>query len=488
LTGQEAATYTTVVAYEHISKELYVANQIGALARPLRVAIVGAGPSGFYAAGALLQQKTVAVSIDLFERLPTPHGLVRYGVAPDHQKIKSVSKVFDRIAADPRIRFFGNVEFGRDLTHTDLRRHFDQIVYAVGAQTDRKLEIPGEELLGSLSATEFVAWYNGHPDYADLPVSLDCNSAVVVGVGNVALDVARILARSVDELAATDITDYALNTLAQSRIQDIHVLARRGPAQVKFSPLEIKEFADLACADVIVDPAELALDPYSAAGLAVDAEAQRNLEQLRAFAVSGATGKPRRVHFRFLVSPVEIIGEAGRVTAIRIEKNELHETADGLLHARGTGQYATIPAGLVLRSVGYKGTPLPGVAYDARRGTIPNKAGRLVHPETGEIIAGEYVVGWAKRGPTGVIGTNKADAAETIAQMLADVPALPANSQTEPALVDALLAERKLRYVTIEDWRTLDQHETASGAIRGKPRVKFVRIQEMLEALSTPWG
>jgi ferredoxin--NADP+ reductase len=461
-----------------------VANQIGSLARPLRVAIVGAGPSGFYTAGALLQQKAVAVSIDLFERLPTPHGLVRYGVAPDHQKIKTVSKLFERIAADPRLRFFGNVEFGRDLTHADLRRHFDQIVYAVGAQADRKLEIPGEDLLGSLSATEFVAWYNGHPDYADLSVNLNCDSAVVVGVGNVALDVARILARSVEELAPTDITDYALDALAQSRIRDIYVLARRGPGQVKFSPLEIKEFADLACADVIVDPAELALDARSAADLAADAEAQRNLEQLRTFAERGATGKPRRVHFRFLVSPVEILGDDGKVTAVRIEKNELREAAGGLLHARGIGQFATIPAGLVLRSVGYKGTPLPGVPYDARRGAIPNEAGRLIHPETGEVMPGEYVVGWAKRGPIGVIGTNKPDAAETVVQMLADVPTLAAKPETEPLLIDALLAERRLRYVTIEDWRVVDQHETANGALRGKPRVKLVHIEEILEARS----
>jgi ferredoxin--NADP+ reductase len=437
-------------ASKQVSKELCVANQIGTRTRPLRIAIVGAGPSGFYAAGALLQQKNVAVSIDLFERLPTPHGLVRYGVAPDHQKIKTVSKVFDRIATDPRLRFFGNVEFGRDLTHDDLRRHFDQILYAVGAQADRKLEIPGEELLGSLSATEFVAWYNGHPDYTNLSINLRCSSAVVVGVGNVALDVARILARSVEELAATDIADYALDALTQSCIEDIYVLARRGPVQVKFSPIEIREFADLACADVIVDPTELALDPRSATDLAADPEAQRNLEQLRIFAERGVTGRPRRVHFRFLVSPVEILGEHGSVAAIRIEKNELRESAGGSLNAHGIGQFATIPAGLVLRSVGYKGTPLPGVAYDARRGTISNEAGRVLHPETGEIVQGEYVVGWAKRGPTGVIGTNKPDAAETVAQMLADVAALPAKPQTDPAQIDVLLAERRLRYVKIE--------------------------------------
>lgn len=458
-------------------------SQLGTVERPLRVAIIGAGPAGFYAAGALLQQKEVSASVDMFDRLPTPHGLVRYGVAPDHQKIKSVAKLYDRTAADPRFRFFGNVDFGKDITHADLHRHYDQILYAVGAQSDRKLNILGEELMGSFSATEFVAWYNGHPDFADLEFDLSGEVAVVVGVGNVAMDVARILARSIDELSATDITDYALEKLAQSQIKDIYVLSRRGPAQVKFTPPEIKEFGELAIADVVVNGDELALDPLSAAEAAASTETQRNVEHLRDYAARALTNKPRRVHFRFLVSPVEILGEDGKVSAVRLEKNRLRADANGNLSAEGTGKFETIPAGLVLRSVGYKGIPLEDVPYDQRNGTIPNEQGRVKDPESGKVIAGEYVVGWAKRGPTGVIGTNKPDAGETVAMMLADLPTTPPAANPNPAAIDALLEERQLNFVTIEGWRILDQLEVESGQAQGKPRVKFTRIQEMLETL-----
>jgi ferredoxin--NADP+ reductase len=465
-------------------EENVVTNRIGSVERPLRVAIIGAGPAGFYAAGSLLQQKDAVVSVDMFDRLPTPHGLVRYGVAPDHQKIKAVSKAYDRTAMHPRFRFFGNINFGKDITHADLRRHYDQIIYAVGAQADRKLNIRGENLAGSLSATEFVAWYNGHPDYADLEIDLNCESAVVVGVGNVAMDVARILARSADELQTTDLVDPALEKLATSRIKDIYVLSRRGPAQVKFTPAEIKEFGELENADVVVNPSELELDPNSAAEVATNTEARKNIEHLREYAARELTGKPRRVHFRFLVSPVEIIGENGKVTAVRVEKNELRLDETGNLNAHGTGQFETIPAGLVLRSVGYKGIPLADVPYDTRTGIIPNVDGRVKDPETGARLIGEYVVGWAKRGPTGVIGTNKPDSAETVQRMLEDIPSLPPAAEPDPAAIDALLEERKLHFVTIDHWHMLDQIEMMTGAARGKPRVKFIRVQDMLEALN----
>lgn len=457
--------------------------RLGTAERPLRVAIIGAGPSGFYAAGALLQQKEVQVLVDMFDRLPTPYGLVRYGVAPDHPKIKSVTKVYERTTANPHFRFYGNVDFGKDITHTDLRRHYDQIVYAVGAQSDRKLAIPGEELAGSLSATEFVAWYNGHPDFADLELDLNCEAAVVVGVGNVAMDVARILAKSVDELRDTDITDYALEKLATSQIKDIYVLSRRGPAQVKFTPPEIREFGELTVADVVVNKTELDLDPLSAAEAAESTETQRNLEHLHEYAGRELTGKPRRVHFRFLVSPVELLGQEGRVSAVRIEKNELCADETGYLNAHGIGEFETIPAGLVLRSVGYKGIPLEDVPYDQRRGTIPNTQGRVKDPATGDVLVGEYVVGWAKRGPSGVIGTNKPDAAETVQTMLADLPHTPPAPQADPLAIDGLLEERQLEFVTIEGWRLLDQLEVANGKAQGKPRVKFTRIQDMLAAL-----
>jgi ferredoxin--NADP+ reductase len=447
------------------------------------VAIIGAGPAGFYAAGALFQQKNVQLTIDMFDRLPAPHGLVRYGVAPDHQKIKAVAKVYDRTAADPRFRFFGNVQFGKDMTHEDLRRYYDQIIYAVGAQMDRRLGIPGEELAGSLSAAEFVAWYNAHPDSTDLTIDLNCESAVVVGVGNVAMDVARILAKTVAELAGTDITDYALEKLATSQIKDIYILARRGPAQAKFTPPELKEFGELAHADVVVSAAELELDPHSVAEVAADPETQRNLALLREYASRSLSGKPRRVHFRFLVSPVEIIGETGQVTAVRIEKNELRADANGNLNAHGSGAYEIIPAGLVLRSVGYIGTPLPGVPFDKRRATIPNQQGRVSDPTTGQVVPGEYVVGWAKRGATGVIGTNRPDASETVQHMIADLAQLQPAAVPDPEAIDALLYERQVPFVSSSDWRILDEIELATGAARGKPRVKFTRVQEMLEAM-----
>lgn len=458
-------------------------NQLGTADRPLRVAIIGAGPSGFYAAGALLQQKEIIVTVDMFDRLPTPYGLVRYGVAPDHQKIKSVTKIYERTAADPRFRFYGNVNFGVDITHADLRQHYDQIIYAVGAQSDRKLNIPGEELQGSLSATEFVAWYNGHPDFVDLALDLSCETAVVVGVGNVAMDVARVLAKSVDELKDTDIADHALAVLADSNVKDIYVLSRRGPAQAKFTPPEIKEFGELAIADVIVDPADLELDPASAAEAESTSTTARNLEHLREFSTRVPTGKERRVHFAFLVSPVELVGDEGKVAAVRIEKNRLAADATGYLNSEGIGEFETIPAGLVLRSVGYKGIPLDDVPYDKRRGTIPNDQGRVKNPESGEHLRGEYVVGWAKRGPSGVIGTNKPDAIETVKMMLADLPNVDPAPNPDPTAIDALLEERKLNFVTIEGWHILDRLEVAKGAEQGRPRVKFTRIQEMLAAL-----
>jgi ferredoxin/flavodoxin---NADP+ reductase len=461
-----------------------VAEQLKTPPRSVRVAIIGAGPAGFYAAGALLQQNDVPVTIDLFEQLPAPYGLVRYGVAPDHQKIKAVTKVFDRTAADSRFRFWGNVRFGVDLTHADLRRHYDQIVYAVGAQADRKLNIPGEDLAGSLSATEFVAWYNGHPAFIDLPVDLRVESAVVIGVGNVAMDVARILARTPAELAPTDITELALQQLAASTLTEIHLVARRGPAQVKFTPTELKELGELADADLVVDPAALQLDPVSAAQLATDAEGLRNLEHLHHFAQRPLTGKRRCIHFHFLASPVELLGQNGRVTAVRIEQNDLQADQQGNLRSYGTGVFHTLPAQLVLRAVGYASTALPGVPFDARAGLIPNQAGRVIDPQTGQVVPGEYVVGWAKRGPTGVIGTNKPDAVETVQQMLADVARLPGAPVADPAALATLLRTRQVQFVDFAQWRKLDALEQANGAAAGQPRRKFIRVPEMLAQLA----
>ena len=462
-----------------------MSTELGSQNRPLRVAIIGAGPSGFYAAGGLLQQTEVVVTVDMFDRLPAPYGLVRYGVAPDHQKIKSVTRIFDRTASSPRFRFFGNIDFGTDITHADLKQHYDQIIYAVGAQSDRKLNIPGEDLHNSLSATEFVAWYNGHPFFSDLDIDLACETAVVVGVGNVAMDVARILAKSVDELKITDISDQALDRLKQSRVKDIYVLSRRGPAQAKFTNPEIRELGELEDADVVVLPEELELDPASEQEIANDPRAARNLETLREFAERDLTGKPKRLHLRFLVSPVELLpDDDGNVSSIRIERNELRAGESGYLNAVGLGIFEELPACLALRSVGYKGIALEDVPYDQRSGTIPNREGRVFDPESDQRLAGEYVVGWAKRGPWGVIGTNKPDALETVSRMLEDIPTTPLAPIPDPAAIDGILEQRQLQTVSIDAWRILDRIETAKGAKQGRPRVKFTHVQEMLEALN----
>ena len=460
-----------------------MSTQLGSAERPARVAIIGSGPSGFYAAGALLGQKALTITVDMFDRLPTPFGLVRYGVAPDHQKIKSVAKLFERTAASPDFRFFGNVQFGRDISHADLHRYYDQIVYAVGAQSDRRLDIPGEDLRGSISATEFVAWYNGHPDYTDLDIDLSCTGVVVVGVGNVAIDVARILAKSVAELRETDIADYALAKLAHSQVTDIYVLARRGPAQVKFTPPEFKEFGELAEADVVVDAAQLELDADSAAVVASDSILQRNLVCLHEFAERPLSGKPKRVYFQFLRSPVAILGADDRVTQVRVEINRLEKTATGYIASVGTGEFETIQAGLVLRSVGYRGLPMADVPYDERSGVIPNRQGRVIQPSTGKAVCGEYVVGWAKRGASGVIGTNKPDANETVELMIADLPTTPAAAEPNPQAVVELLQQRNIRYITLEEWQHLDSMETEAGEQQGRPRVKITSVDEMLDAL-----
>ena len=481
--------------------------ELGSSSRPVRVAIIGAGPSGFYAAGALLQQKDAHVTIDVFDRLPTPYGLVRYGVAPDHQKIKSVTRIYERTMKDSRVRYFGNVNLGTDISHVDLKAHYDQIIYAVGAQSDRKLDIPGEDLEGSFSATEFVAWYNGHPDFRHYEFDLTVESVAVIGVGNVAMDVTRILAKSVDELKTTDITDYALEELRESKVRRIHIFARRGPVQAKFTNPEIKELGELEVADVIVNPADLALDEASRAELAEDRTAQRNMETLHELAERGSTGKPKQIVFHFLRSPTEISGSGGAVSAMMTEKNALYATETGYLSCRGTGAYKEFDVGLVFRSIGYRGVPIPGVPFYDRWGIIPNEKGRVTAEHGGSVVPGEYTVGWAKRGPTGVIGTNKPDAVETVKMMMEDVKsaaittgaatsavASAANGQQSPqpdahdARVNdivALLRDRGADFVSFADWRILEQIENERGAQRGRPRVKVTDVEEMLRLIRT---
>jgi ferredoxin--NADP+ reductase len=446
----------------------------------LRIAVVGSGPAGFYAAGALLDAD-VRFEVDMIERLPTPWGLVRLGVAPDHPKLKTVSRAFERIALKPGFRFFGNVEVGRDLTHQDLTQLYDAVIYAFGAQSDRRLGIPGEELPGSWSATELVAWYNGHPDFQELEFDLNVERAVVIGNGNVALDVARMLALTPEELAPTDTTDPAIEAIGASTISDIVVVGRRGPAQASWTTQELKELGELAGADVVVDPAELVLDPQSEASLEHDTNSRRNMEVLRDFAAREPTGKPVTVRLRFLASPVAIHGD-DRVESIDLVRNRLEEQ-DGRLVAVLTNERETLDCGLVFRSVGYRGVGLPELPVEERRGTIRNELGRVVDTD-GRHVAQSYCAGWIKRGPTGIIGTNKKDATETVAQLLEDVQAGRVSHREEvtPDAVEALLAERDTRAVMYLGWTSIDELERAAGEKLGRPRVKLRTWDELLEA------
>lgn len=451
--------------------------------RPLCVAVVGSGPSGLYAADALLKTAGLTVRVDVFDRLPTPYGLVRLGVAPDHQKIKAVVAVYDKLLADPRVRFFGNVKLGKDLTVEDLRTRYDQIVYAVGCESDRKMGIPGEDLKGSFSATEFVGWYNGHPDHRDKQFDLSCEAAAVVGIGNVAIDVVRILAQDPEVLAKTDIAAHAVEALRKSKIKRVYLLGRRGPVQAAFSPKEIEELGEVQRADLVVAQDELALDPVSQAGLS-DAEAKKNYEYLSEAAHRGAGAKAHKIFARFCVSPVELIGKDGKVAALKIERNALEPDGKGSVKAKGTGKFETLEGvGLVFRSVGYRGIPTPGVPFDEKAGRIANEAGRIMN---GAVVTGEYAVGWAKRGPSGLIGTNKADSVATVANMLADLKDGKLLKPSDVALeaTPKLLASKGVKAVTFAQWKELDKLELANGKKAGKIREKFTRVEEMVSALS----
>jgi ferredoxin/flavodoxin---NADP+ reductase len=431
----------------------------------LRVAVVGSGPAGFYAAGALLAAD-LPVEVDLIERLPTPWGLVRLGVAPDHPKIKSVSRAFERIALQPGFRFLGNVEVGRDVQHAELLDLYDAVVYAVGAQSDRRMGIPGEDLPGSWAATEFVAWYNGHPDFQHLEFDLSGERAVVIGNGNVAVDVARMLALTPEELAPTDTTDAAIEAFVSAGIREIVMVGRRGPAEAAFTTPELQELGELAGADVIVDPADLeGAEP-------TDTNSERNLTVLREYAAREPEGKPKRLLLRFLASPVEISG-ADRVEAIELVRNRLVTDESGTRRAVATGERETLSCGIVFRSVGYRGVALPGVPFDEETGTIPNDRGR--------VSPGLYVAGWIKRGPSGVIGTNKKDATETVELLLEDFREAPRKDLSADE-VEGLLLERGVRLVVYEGWTSIDDVERAAGEKLGRPRIKLCTWDELLDA------
>jgi len=461
-------------------------NRAGTSDRPLRVAVIGSGPAGFYTVQYLLQSGAGGVTVDLYDSLPTPFGLVRHGVAPDHPKIKSVTNVYHKLASRPDVRFFGNVEYGKDLSLAEFRSMYHQVVLCTGAQSDRRLGIPGEDLAGSHSATEFVAWFNGHPDYAGLDFDLGCRSAVVVGAGNVAVDVARILCRTPAELEATDMADYAVEALRQSKIREVHLVGRRGPLQAAFTNPEIKELGEMedAAARTLADEVELDDLSRQTFEAAPDKATRRRLEILGSFAGRHEPEKARRLTVRFLVSPVKILGD-GRVESVRLVRNELYRSDDGSLRPRSTDRTESIEAGLIFRSVGYRGVPLPDLPFDDRRAVIPNRSGRIIDPSDDRSIPGLYTAGWIKRGPSGVIGTNKPDAAETVRCMVEDVAAgihlLPSDAALEAP--ERMLSRRGVQYVSYEDWTEIDAREVARGRALDRPRLKFTDRKDFMAQL-----
>lgn len=449
-------------------------SKTGGGASRARVAVVGAGPAGLYAVRSLLGSAS-GVCVDVFDRLPTPYGLVRYGVAPDNQKMKSVTRVLrDSFADENEVRFLGNVSFGEDLTREDLRAHYDAVVYATGVQDERRLGIPGEDLPGSCGAREFVDWYGGHPDAAERQFALDVRHAAVVGAGNVALDVARMLVRSPAEIAATDVPDRVLETFRASTITDVHLLSRRGPVQAKFTPPELRELGELTNADVVVRPEELDLDADDKVRISANRRQRTIVDDLRAWSQRPLTGKPRRVHLRFLRHPVRILGRE-HVEGVVLERNEL--LADE--QVRGTGEYETLEVGMVVRAAGYRARPLADVPFDETTSRIPHDRGRVLG-EDGRPLDGEYVAGWAKRGPTGVIGTNKRDAAETVRSILTDLAARP-GPERGPDQITRLLDARGVDYTDWEGWLRLDSHETQRGTEQNRPRVKVPDQPSMLD-------
>jgi ferredoxin/flavodoxin---NADP+ reductase len=448
---------------------------------PIRIAVIGSGPAGFYAAGHLLSAKDRNIEVDMIERLPTPWGLVRSGVAPDHPKIKSVTRVYEKTAAHARFRYYGNVELGRDVDREDLLAHYHAVIYATGAPGDRPLGIPGEDLRGSWPATDFVGWYNGHPDHRDLDFDLSCERAVVIGNGNVALDVARMLTLSHRELSVTDTADHALEGLEGSAVAEVVVVGRRGPAQAAFTNPELLELGEMEDVDVIVDAQELER-ALAVPDENMDPTAERNVKVLREYAERAPQGRSRRIVLRFLLSPVELVGDAdGAVSGVVLERNELVADERGMLRAQATGQTETLSAGLVLRAIGYRGKPLPGVPFDERRAVIANEGGRVVGPD-GTRCRGEYAVGWIKRGPSGVIGTNKKDAQETVDAVLADIDAGMLHEPESPDAqsVHEMLQQRQGDLVSYEGWSEIDRHERALGEPAGRPRVKLTDIEQML--------
>lgn len=446
----------------------------------LQVAIVGAGPSGFYAATELLKRDP-GVQVTLYDRLPTPGGLARAGVSPDHAARRDVIPTYERIAvASGRFRFCGNVEIGTHLQHDELLQHHHAVIYASGASGDRRLGIPGEDLPGSHAATDFVGWYNGHPDFANRPFNLDCERAVVVGNGNVALDLARMLLMGTERLRRTDIADHALDTLAASRVREVVILGRRGAAQAAFTTPELLELLHLDDIDLVIENDALEAG-HAQTGLAGDYARQLKLDLFREFTQRASANSGKRLVLRFLTSPLEILGHT-RVEGLRIGDNRLVADANGQVRAEAIGTSSTLETGLVLRSVGYRGRATPGLPFDDNRGVLPNQHGRVTDPQTQQPLPGVYVTGWIKRGPSGVIGTNKVCAQQTVGSLLQDASSLRTRALTPAAALESLLAARQPQAVDYLGWKAIDRSERARGTAEARPRIKYAQIAQLLHA------
>lgn len=443
----------------------------------IQIAIVGSGPSGFYAAEALLRSD-LPITVDLYERLPTPYGLVRSGVAPDHQKLKQSIKVFERIVRHPQLNYLGHVEVGRDVSVGELRNAYHAVIFANGAQQDRRMGIPGEDLKGSHTATEFVGWYNGHPDFRNRVFDLTQEHVAIVGQGNVAADVCRILTRSVDELRTSDIAEHALDALAESRVREIFIIGRRGPAQAKFTTKELRELTALPGAVATVDSSQLELSENCQAELAshLSATAQKNMEVFRGIAANASSQAGRRIHFRFFASPVAIRGDDA-VQGLRVCHNRMSGEPFAQV-AEPNGAQEDLPCGLVFRSIGYKGSAIPELPFDEHKGIVPNRDGRVVGDEGP--LPGLYVTGWIKRGANGIIGTNRADSLQTVESLLQDLGSLRSKTAHGRSSIQPLLAARGKAIVGMDEWFGIDAAEVARGAPKGKPREKFTTIEEML--------
>ena len=454
---------------------------LGTVVRPLRVAIVGSGPSGFYAAADLLSQ-SLEIKVDMFEKLPVPYGLMRYGVAPDHPKIKNVSKTFEKTALNTKFSFLGNVTVGKNITVFELRKFYDAVIFTIGAEADRRLGITGEDLVGSYTATEFVAWYNGHPEFQDHHFDFSQEIAVIIGQGNVAMDVARILSKTTDELKKTDITQHALEVLAESKIKEVHVYGRRGPVQASFTSPEIKEMDELIDSYPVINPGDMELNEASVKELEDPKMSghRKNYEILKHMLSVDPKGRHRRFYLHFFRSPLEIIGK-GHVQRIRFEVNKLFGEP-GNQKVRGTGVIEERDCGIVLRSVGYRGIPIKGLPFSEQNGIIPNQGGRVMDSE--QIYNGWYVAGWIKRGATGIIGTNKPCAEETVMNLLEDIEHLNPCPEPNTESVLKLLKDREVRVVNFEEWKKIDAAEIERGLKFEKPREKFARVTGMLSSIS----